>query len=102
MSNLGGRSEKALLGVKPELISVVRLAHEKLQGNDNGVSFIVTEGLRNVTRQAELVRAGASRTMNSKHMTGDAVDLAATINGEVRWDWPLYGLLYQAMQDAAD
>ena len=36
----------------------------------------VLEGIRTLERQKELVAAGASKTMNSKHLTGDAVDLA--------------------------
>ena len=39
--------------------------------------------------------------MNSKHITGHAVDLAATVNGGVRWDWPLYSKLAAAMKKAA-
>jgi peptidoglycan L-alanyl-D-glutamate endopeptidase CwlK len=40
--------------------------------------------------------------MNSRHLTGHAVDLAATVTGSVRWDWPLYGRLDNAMKTAAD
>lgn len=36
----------------------------------------VLEGIRTVERQKELVAKGASKTMNSRHLTGDAVDLA--------------------------
>lgn len=54
------------------------------------VAFMVTEGLRTPERQAALVKAGASRTLNSRHLTGHAVDIAALIDGRVRWDWPLY------------
>lgn len=36
----------------------------------------VLEGLRTTSRQAELVAKGFSKTMNSKHLTGRAVDLA--------------------------
>jgi peptidoglycan L-alanyl-D-glutamate endopeptidase CwlK len=43
--------------------------------------FIVTEGMRTVERQRQLVAAGASQTMNSRHLTGHAVDLAALVAG---------------------
>jgi peptidoglycan LD-endopeptidase CwlK len=99
---MDARSEKNLLGVKPDLVAVVRLAADKADELNNGLRFIVTEGMRTATRQAELVKAGASRTMNSKHLTGDAVDLAATVNGTVRWDWPLYDQLSKLMFSAAD
>lgn len=93
---LNVRSEKNLTGVHEDLVKVVRLAATKTE-----VDFIVTEGLRTKERQAQLVKAGASKTMNSKHLTGDAVDLAAVVGGEVRWDWPLYHKLAKAMKDAA-
>jgi peptidoglycan L-alanyl-D-glutamate endopeptidase CwlK len=63
--------------------------------------FIVTEGMRTVARQKELVAAGASQTMASRHLTGHAVDLAALVGGVVRWDWPLYDRLAQAVKKAA-
>lgn len=99
---LSDRSERNLLGVKPDLAAVVREAHRRMEDDASGLSFIVTEGKRTTVRQAELVKAGASRTMNSKHLTGDAVDVAATVNGDVRWDWPLYGIIAQKFKDVAD
>ena len=95
---LNDRSEKNLVGVHPALVVVVRRAAELLTGD---LGFIVTEGLRTRARQAQLLASGASRTMNSKHITGHAVDLAATVNGGVRWDWPLYSKLAGAMKQAA-
>lgn len=95
------RSERNLRGVKPALVSVVRRAAEIVDDGNDGLGFIVTEGMRSVTRQAELFKAGASRTMNSRHLIGEAIDLAATVGGEVRWAWPLYPKLDEAMQAAA-
>lgn len=65
------------------------------------VDFVVTEGLRTVDRQKALVRAGASRTMNSRHLTGHAVDVAALVGRNVRWDWPLYPKIAAAFKQAA-
>jgi peptidoglycan L-alanyl-D-glutamate endopeptidase CwlK len=65
------------------------------------LDFIVTEGLRTRERQAQLVKAGASQTMNSKHLIGRAVDLAAVVDGEVRWDWNLYLRLAETVGQAA-
>lgn len=65
------------------------------------LDFIVVEGLRSEKRQAELVAAGASRTKNSRHLTGHAVDLAAKVGAEVRWDWPLYDRLAAIVKRAA-
>ena len=93
---LNERSEERLRGVHPKLVEVVRRAAELTQ-----VDFVVTEGLRTEARQRQLVAKGASRTMNSRHLTGHAVDLAAVLDGEVRWDWPLYYKLADAMKAAA-
>lgn len=38
--------------------------------------IIVLEGIRSPERQKQLVAEGKSKTMNSRHLTGDAVDLA--------------------------
>ncbi len=93
---LSQRSRAALQGVHPDLVAVVEAALELTP-----VDFMVTEGLRTAARQAELVRAGASRTLNSRHLTGHAVDVAAWVDGRVRWDWPLYPRIAEAFKAAA-
>ena len=85
-----------LEGVHPDLVKVVKRAIEITE-----VDFRVSEGLRSKSRQAELVKAGASQTNNSRHLTGHAVDLVAMIGLKVRWDWPLYHKLADAMKQAA-
>lgn len=93
---LDGRSRSRLAGVHPDLVRVVEKAAEL-----TSVEFVVTEGLRSSERQAQLVKAGASKTMRSRHLTGHAIDVAARVNGEIRWDWPLYGKIAAAMKLAA-
>lgn len=88
---LNQRSETNLKGVHPDLVRVIRLAADRLPVEHPTLGFIVTEGLRTAKRQAELKAAGASMTLNSRHLTGHAVDIAMMVNGQVRWDWPLYG-----------
>lgn len=87
IEKLDRRSREKLATVHPALQQVIEHASAAV------VQFIVTEGIRTKERQAELVKAGASRTMQSKHLTGRAVDLAVVVNGEIRWDWPLYARL---------
>lgn len=84
------RSLRNLEGVHPDLAAIVREAMERMNQRNDGLGAIVIEGVRTNMRQAELVKAKASRTMRSRHLTGHAVDLMATVNGEGRWDWPLY------------
>lgn len=95
--HLNQRSLAALNGVHPDLARVVFRAAEIATDDD----FIVTEGLRTIERQRQLVAKGASQTMSSRHITGHAVDLASVVDGEVRWDWPLYSRLAALMKEAA-
>ena len=86
---------KKLAGVHPDLVRVVRRLI------DEGVEFKVIEGVRSLERQRALFAAGASRTMNSRHLTGHAVDLAPTVKGQILWDWPLFDTLAVAVKAAA-
>lgn len=95
---LDARSERNLVGIHPDLARIVRRAAE-IAGPS--VDFTVTEGLRTAERQRRLVASGASRTLNSRHLSGHAVDLAAKVGGQVRWDWPLYARLAEIMKAAA-
>lgn len=90
------RSLRNMEGVHPDLVAV---AHRALEITE--IDFLVTEGLRTMEKQIELVRAGASRTTRSRHLTGHAIDIAAWVAGSVRWDWPLYEELSRAFKQAA-
>mgnify|MGYP000040422112 FL=1 len=91
---LGNRSMQRLSGVHPDLIAVVKLAISKSK-----VDFTVLEGIRSPVRQRQLYKAGKSTTLNSRHITGHAVDLAP-------WpiSWPLEDFypIAEAMKDAAE
>lgn len=93
---LDARSRTRLVGVHPALVAVVEDA-----ARFSPLPFIVTEGVRTPARQAALVKAGASRTLNSRHLTGHAVDVAARVDGRIRWDWPLYARIAEAFKAAA-
>ncbi len=80
---LGAGSLRELQGVKPQLVAVVQRAIA-ITTQD----FAITDGLRTAAEQAELMRRGATRTLDSKHLTGDAVDAVPYINGKPRWEWP--------------
>ncbi|NKN33969.1 M15 family metallopeptidase [Marichromatium bheemlicum] len=90
------RSERALVDLHPDLIRVARRALELTE-----VDFVVTEGRRDEARQLALVVAGASRTLRSRHLSGHALDVAAWVDGGVRWDWPLYPRIAAAFKAAA-
>jgi len=94
--SLSKKSKDRLSGVHQDLVKVVNLAIQITT-----CDFAVLEGVRSPARQEQLVKAGASQTMKSRHLTGHAVDLGAYVNGSVRWDWPLYNQLADAMKKAA-
>lgn len=59
-----------------------------------GLDFIVTCTTRSKEEQAELVKKGFSKTMKSKHLIGEAFDIAVVKNGEISWknnDYIPYG-----------
>ena len=93
----GKRSENNLLGVHPDLVRVARRALELSE-----VDFTVIEGRRTPARQKALVEAGASWTMNSRHLTGHAIDVAPYIGGTIRWDWPPFYKIAEAFKKAAE
>ena len=96
MYSLGPRSKQRLRGVHPDLVKVVERAIKITE-----VDFTVLEGLRTPERQKALVEAGASQTLNSRHLTGHAVDLGAWVDNQVDWSWPLYHKISAAMKEAA-
>lgn len=96
MFRLSKRSQDNLVGVRPELVAVVRRAITLTK-----VDFAVTEGLRTQMRQRELVVKGASQTMDSKHLTGEAVDLVAFLDSRISWELGLYDDIAAAMRAAA-
>jgi peptidoglycan L-alanyl-D-glutamate endopeptidase CwlK len=66
------------------------------------VQFTVIEGLRTIEKQKENVANGASQTMNSRHITGHAVDLMPLdADGKAAFDWNLYNQLAPAIKAAA-
>jgi peptidoglycan L-alanyl-D-glutamate endopeptidase CwlK len=101
MFKLGRGSMRELCNVHPGLVNVVERAITLTP-----IDFGVHDGIRTIAEQRALVNAGASRTMNSKHLIqedgwGHAVDLVPYINGKLRWEWaPIYKIA-EAVRAAA-
>jgi|TARA_A100001035_G_scaffold174709_1_gene138830 peptidoglycan L-alanyl-D-glutamate endopeptidase CwlK len=93
---LSERSLSRLDGVNDKLVKVVQSAIDYTK-----VDFGVTCGLRTVEEQRELVDSGASQTMNSKHIVGDAVDLVAYVGPKICWELNVYDDVAEAMKTAA-
>lgn len=71
------------------------------EGHVTALPFTVLEGKRSLARQKEMVAKGASQTMNSRHLTGHAVDLAPLDHGKITWAWPLYYKLAELIRAAS-
>ena len=93
---LGPRSLSRLQDVHPDLVRVVKRAAAM-----SDLDFTVLEGLRTLERQKVLMKNGATKTLNSRHLTGHAVDLAPMVGDGVSWDWPLYHRLAKIVKAAA-
>ncbi|WP_211823924.1 M15 family metallopeptidase [Proteus terrae] len=94
---LSRRSEENLRGVHPDLVKVV---HRALEITD--IDFMVIEGKRSEVRQRQLVASGKSQTMNSRHLTGHAVDCAPLVNNKIPWnDWSYFKKVADVMMQAA-
>lgn len=93
---LSQRSLDRLDGVKGPMVAVVNRAISITK-----VDFGVICGLRTEAEQAELVASGASQTMKSKHLTGDAVDLMAYVGSRASWELNLYDEIADAMAESA-
>ncbi|WP_410498667.1 M15 family metallopeptidase [Chitinibacter sp. S2-10] len=94
--SFGQASLKELKGVHTDLVAVVTRAIA-LTVQD----FSVHDGVRTITEQQKLIAAGASQTMDSRHLTGHAVDLVPYINGKRRWEWAPIFVIADAVRVAA-
>ena len=93
---LSQKSLSKLEGVDPRLVKVIKRAIEVSE-----VDFTITEGLRTKVTQALYVKQGKSQTMNSKHLDGLAVDLAAWVNGTINWNFDYYFKIVDAVRKAS-
>lgn len=83
-----------LYGVKPQLVAIIL-------GAGVEADFVVTCGMRSHEDQAKAVLAGKSQTMDSRHLTGEAVDLAVWKDGRVSWDFEEYVKLSKVVKAVA-
>lgn len=102
MFKLSERSLRRLKGVDARLVNAVKYAITV-----STVDFGVSEGVRTLQRQKQLLKMKKTKTLNSKHITGKAVDLLAyyDVDGdgdlEACWEIDLYDDIADAMRKAA-
>ena len=68
---------------------------------ESPLDFSITEGLRTKERQKELFSSGKSQTMNSRHLTGHAADIAVIKDGTVTWDLKYYRIVTDHIKKVA-
>lgn len=92
----GPSSMKELKDVHQDLVAVVKktLIYSVQD-------FAVHDGIRSLDEQKQMLAKGASKTLDSRHITGHAVDLVPYINGKLRWEWPPIFLIAEAVRMAA-
>ena len=93
---LSQRSLSKLTGVHPKLVEVVKLAITK-----SPLDFSISEGLRTVERQKELVAQKKSQTMKSRHLVGEAVDICVLLDGKANWDFDNYRIVAGVFKNCA-
>lgn len=97
MFKFSKRSEDNLKGVHPDLVKV---AHRALELSI--IDFGIIEGLRDIDKQMDNIKNGVSWTMNSRHLTGHAIDVVAYVDGKVSWAWPPYHIIADAFFKASE
>lgn len=95
------RSIERLETCHPDLQRVARRALEL-----SPYDFGITEGVRTVERQNDLVKQGASTTMHSRHIANadgvsEALDIAVYIESGLTWKIEYYRKVAQAFFTAA-
>jgi peptidoglycan L-alanyl-D-glutamate endopeptidase CwlK len=96
MFDLDAKSSGKLGSVKQELQLVVNKSTKLYDGK-----FAVYDALRTLAKQKSLVASGASKTMDSRHLTGHAVDIVPIIDGQLKWDWPELYKIAECIREAA-
>lgn len=90
------RSKTNLAGVHPKLVAIVTEAL-----NRSPFDFIVVEGLRTKETQARYLREKRTRTMDSYHITGHAIDIAVLVDGKVNYNLANYKKVADVFKEVA-
>ena len=94
------RSQGNLHEVHEDLQAVARRAIELCK--ERGLDFICTDGCRTFEEQRHFVATGKSKTMNSRHLGGLAIDVAAYKNGKCEYEFEDQKELWLVFKEAAD
>lgn len=93
MYKLGKRSMKNLIGVHPFLSFAAMKAIEITKQD-----FMVLDGVRTEEEQQKLIDRGVSKSKDSYHLYGLAMDLVAYVDGKPSWEKEYYKEIEIAMK----
>lgn len=96
MFKLSKSSLKNLQGVHPDLLAVIRLALRYSK-----YDFGITSGVRTLEQQQEMIDKGASNTVDSRHLSGHAVDIIVYVNGTSTYRKKFYSKVASSFFKAA-
>jgi peptidoglycan L-alanyl-D-glutamate endopeptidase CwlK len=91
------RTQDNLVGVHPDLVTLWNAAVLPYPCQ-------VIDGLRTFDEQEQMVKTGASQTLNSRHLTGHAIDFAVWPNGldnDVSWNPSYYIACVRSLKSTA-
>ena len=80
------KGKDRLFGVNSLLIDFVTKLDKVVMDKYN-VEVTVAEGVRSLARQKELFAQGKSKTLKSKHLTGNAIDIYPIKDRKIYWDF---------------
>lgn len=84
------RSLDNLKGVHLDLRKICHLALINLTSNHSDLDFVIIDGMRTYQEQLKHYETGASKTMDSRHLYGYAIDFMMLVNGKGRWEASYY------------
>jgi peptidoglycan L-alanyl-D-glutamate endopeptidase CwlK len=87
MLTYDSRNRKALEELAPNTKVAAKLWYEYCVNNK--IDILITDAVRTIEEQKADVASGASHTMKSYHLVGQALDFVPIINGKA--DWSKYG-----------
>lgn len=96
---LSQRDKDRLEGVHQDMLAIV---HYAARVSDVEFHIPITGGVRTIEMQRDLLQRGKTKTLNSRHLTGHAVDIYAVDDkGAASWDHKLIMKVHEAFESAA-
>lgn len=89
-------SKLKLQGVDKRLVDIMKTAI-----TNSPYDFKITCGVRSLSEQKRLFAQGKTKTLNSYHLRGKAVDIAIIVNKKITWNFELYKEVANHIKEAA-